>query len=174
MVGRLLVGFDSSRHVVARLGGNEGAILVKNLENEAQLINTAQLAYAQLEQPMSYVGHRMSICMSIGCTVYPRDAQNSSNLLKCADIALNDLKNSGRGGIRMFNQEMFRSLENMTKQLTLARKIIHADQIIPYYQPKVRLSDGEVIGFEALLRWQDQQHQIQLPSHIFSACQDYD
>ena len=37
----------------------------------------------------------------------------------------------------MFNQEMFRSLENMTKQLTLARKIIHADQIIPYYQPKV-------------------------------------
>ena len=67
----------------------------------------------------------------------------------------------------MFNQEMFRSLENMTKQLTLARKIIHADQIIPYYQPKVRLSDGEVIGFEALLRWQDQQHQIQLPSHIF-------
>ncbi len=166
--------FGSNNIVVARLGGDEFAILVKNLENEAQLINTAQLAYAQLEQPVSYVGHRMSIGMSIGCTVYPRDAQNSSNLLKCADIALNDLKNSGRGGIRMFNQEMFRSLENMTKQLTLARKIIHADQIIPYYQPKVRLSDGEVIGFEALLRWQDQQHQIQLPSHIFSAFQDYD
>lgn len=160
--------------VVARLGGDEFAVLVKNLESEEQLLATAQLAYTQLDQPINYIGDSISSAMSIGCAIYPRDALNTSNLLKCADIALNDLKNSGRGGIRMFNQDMCGSLENMTKQLTLARKIILADQIIPYYQPKVRLSDGVVIGFEALLRWQDQDQQVQLPSEIFGAFQDYE
>ena len=160
--------------IVARLGGDEFAVLVKNLESEEQLLATAQLAYTQLDQPINYIGDSISSAMSIGCAIYPRDALNTSNLLKCADIALNDLKNSGRGGIRMFNQDMCGSLENMTKQLTLARKIILADQIIPYYQPKVRLSDGVVIGFEALLRWQDQDQQVQLPSEIFGAFQDYE
>lgn len=160
--------------IVARLGGDEFAVLVKNLESEEQLLATAQLAYSQLDQPINYIGDSISSAMSIGCAIYPRDALNTSNLLKCADIALNDLKNSGRGGIRMFNQDMCGSLENMTKQLTLARKIILADQIIPYYQPKVRLSDGVVIGFEALLRWQDQDQQVQLPSEIFGAFQDYE
>ncbi len=160
--------------IVARLGGDEFAVLVKNLESEEQLLATAQLAYSQLDQPINYIGDSISSAMSIGCAIYPRDALNTSNLLKCADIALNDLKNSGRGGIRMFSQDMCGSLENMTKQLTLARKIILADQIIPYYQPKVRLSDGVVIGFEALLRWQDQDQQVQLPSEIFGAFQDYE
>lgn len=160
--------------IVARLGGDEFAVLVKNLESEEQLLATAQLAYTQLDQPINYIGDSISSAMSIGCAIYPRDALNTSNLLKCADIALNDLKNSGRGGIRMFSQDMCGSLENMTKQLTLARKIILADQIIPYYQPKVRLSDGVVIGFEALLRWQDQDQQVQLPSEIFGAFQDYE
>lgn len=165
--------FDKNT-VVARLGGDEFVILVKNLENEAQLFDVARLACEQMDHPINYTGKTINGGMSIGCAIYPRDGLSSSNLLKCADIALNDLKNSGRGGIRMFNKEMFKSLHDMTKQLTLARKIIKSDQILPYYQPKVRLSDGAVIGFEALLRWQDHHHQIQLPSHIFCAFQDYE
>lgn len=160
--------------IVSRLGGDEFVILVKNLESQAQLFDIARLACAQMDNPINYTGKTISGGMSIGCAMYPQDGLSTSNLLKCADIALNDLKNSGRGGIRMFNQDMFKSLDNMTKQLTLARKIIKADQILPYYQPKVRLSDGAVIGFEALLRWQDHHHQIQLPSHIFCAFQDYE
>nr|WP_227509901.1 GGDEF domain-containing protein [Acinetobacter sp. NCu2D-2] len=160
--------------IISRLGGDEFVILVKNLESEAQLFDIARLACAQMDQPINYTGQTINGGMSIGCAMYPRDGLSTSNLLKCADIALNDLKNSGRGGIRMFNQEMFKSLDDMTKQLTLARKIIKSDQILPYYQPKVRLSDGAVIGFEALLRWKDQDQQIQLPSHIFCAFQDYE
>ncbi len=160
--------------IVARLGGDEFVILVKNLENETQLFEVARRACEQMDTPINYTGKTINGGMSIGCAIYPRDGLSSSNLLKCADIALNDLKNSGRGGIRMFNQDMFKTLDDMTKQLTLARKIIKAEQILPYYQPKVRLSDGAVIGFEALLRWQDHHYQIQLPSHIFCAFQDYE
>lgn len=160
--------------IVSRLGGDEFAVLVQNLEHESQLLEVAKKVCQQMEIPISYAGRSINSGISVGGAIYPRDAINSSNLLKCADIALNDLKNSGRGGIRMFSQEMFESLDKMTRQLILARKIINSNQIIPYYQPKVRLSDGAVIGFEALLRWKDQHHQIQLPSHIFCAFQDYE
>ncbi|WP_347455391.1 EAL domain-containing protein [Acinetobacter thermotolerans] len=160
--------------IVSRLGGDEFAVLVPNIQDESRLIDVAKQVCQQIEQPIKYTGRSINGGISVGGAIYPRDANNSSNLLKCADIALNDLKSSGRGGIRMFSQEMFESLDKMTRQLILARKIINSDQIVPYYQPKVRLSDGAVIGFEALLRWQDQKHQIQLPSHIFSAFQDYE
>lgn len=169
--------FQSCFHTsitVSRLGGDEFAILVPELQSEAQLLNIAQQAWTQLELPISDLGQYINGGMSIGCAVFPRDAQNTSNLLKCADIALNDLKSSGRGGIRMFNQSMFETLDMVTKQLTLARSILKSDNILPFYQPKVLLNGGQVIGFEALLRWYDQNGNLQLPSNIYAAFQDYE
>lgn len=160
--------------VVSRLGGDEFAILIPQLASEDELLEIAHIAYQQMDLPILYNEQYINIGMSIGCSTYPRDAQSTSNLLKCADIALNDLKNSGRGGVRMFSPTMLKTLENTTRQLTLARSIIQSDQIVPYYQPKVRLSDAKVVGFEALLRWYDEDQQIQLPSQIFAAFQDYE
>ena len=137
-------------------------------------METAQLAWMQMELPISYAGQYINGGMSIGCSMFPRDAQSASNLLKCADIALNDLKSSGRGGIRMFNQAMFEALEVTTKQLTLARSILKSDRIAPFYQPKVLLNSAQVIGFEALLRWHDQSGRLQLPSNIYAAFHDYE
>ncbi|WP_180124431.1 EAL domain-containing protein [Acinetobacter sp. YH12097] len=160
--------------VVSRLGGDEFAISIPNLKSQQQLTDIASIACQQMDMPIFYNGQSINIGMSIGCAIYPRDAQNTSNLLKCADIALNDLKSSGRGGVRMFNHTMFKILENTTRQLTLARSLIKSNQIIPFYQPKVRLSDSQVVGFEALLRWYDKDQQLQLPSQIFAAFQDYE
>ena len=160
--------------VVARLGGDEFAIIVHHLNDEAELFEIAKTARQQLDIPICYAGQYINGGMSVGCAIYPRDAQNSSNLLRCADVALNDLKISGRGGIQMFKRAMFQTIELTTKQLSLARAIIHNDKIIPFYQPKVSLKSGTVTGFEALLRWYDTEDQIQLPSHIFSAFQDYE
>ncbi|NNH76780.1 sensor domain-containing protein [Acinetobacter terrae] len=160
--------------IVARLGGDEFAIIVPHLTDEAELFEIAKTARQQLDIPICYAGQYINGGMSVGCAIYPRDAQNSSNLLRCADVALNDLKISGRGGIQMFKRAMFQTIELTTKQLSLARAIIHNDKIIPFYQPKVSLKDGTVTGFEALLRWYDTEDQIQLPSHIFLAFQDYE
>lgn len=159
---------------VARLGGDEFAILVPHLKSQEQLLSIAHQAWMQMELPISYTGQFINGGMSIGCSIYPGNAQNASNLLKCADIALNDLKSSGRGGIRMFTQSMFEALKVTTQQLTLARSILKSDSIEPYYQPKVLLQDGRVIGFEALLRWHNQEGQLQLPCNIFAAFHDYE
>lgn len=160
--------------VVARLGGDEFSIIIPNLENEAELLRIAAIASQQLDSHISYANQPLNGGMSIGCSIYPRDAKNTSNLLKCADIALNDLKNSGRGGIQVFNTAMSDALEETTKQLALARHIIKTDRIVPFYQPKVRLSDGKVIGFEALLRWRNEEEQLMAPAFIMAAFQDYE
>lgn len=160
--------------MVARLGGDEFSLIIPNLEHEQELRQIAAIACAQFESHISYANQTLNGGMSIGCSIYPRDAQNTSNLLKCADIALNDLKNSGRGGIQVFSNAMSDALEETTKQLALARHILKYDRIVPFYQPKVRLSDGKVIGFEALLRWRNEQEQLMVPAYIMAAFQDYD
>lgn len=174
ILGQRLSGCFKSGIVVARLGGDEFAIIVPNLSDESELLQIAKIARLQLDIPICYAGQYINGGMSTGCAIYPRDAQNSSTLLQCADVALNDLKISGRGGIRMFKSSMFKAIELATKQLALARAIIQNDKIVPFYQPKVRLTDAKVIGFEALLRWYDKEGRIQLPSHIFSSFQDYE
>lgn len=174
ILGQRLSGCFKSGVVVARLGGDEFAIIVPNLTDESELLQIAKTARLQLDIPICYAGQYINGGMSTGCAIYPRDAQNSSTLLQCADVALNDLKISGRGGIRMFKSTMFKAIEVATKQLALARAIIQNDKIVPFYQPKVRLADAKVIGFEALLRWYDKEGCIQLPSHIFSSFQDYE
>lgn len=174
ILGQRLSGCFKSGVVVARLGGDEFAIIIPNLTDEFELLQIAKTARLQLDIPICYAGQYINGGMSTGCAIYPRDAQNSSTLLQCADVALNDLKISGRGGIRMFKSTMFKAIEVATKQLALARAIIQNDKIIPFYQPKVRLADAKVIGFEALLRWYDKEGCIQLPSHIFSSFQDYE
>ncbi|WP_423250486.1 sensor domain-containing protein [Acinetobacter haemolyticus] len=158
---------------VARLGGDEFAILVNGIEHEQELEKIAIDVSRQLDAPITYAGNLINGSMSIGCAIYPRDAKDSSNLMKCADTALNDLKATGRGGFRMFNQQMEIAAQNIAVQLNQARHIIRDDLMVPFYQPKVRLSDGKVVGFEALLRWQTDDKHIHSPCHIEQAFQDY-
>ncbi|RLZ09049.1 EAL domain-containing protein [Acinetobacter sp. 2JN-4] len=158
---------------VARLGGDEFAILVNGIDAEFDLEKVAIEVSRQLDAPITYAGNLINGSMSIGCAIYPRDAKDSLNLMKCADTALNDLKATGRGGFRMFNQQMQVAAQNIAIQLTEARHIIRDDLMVPFYQPKVRLSDGKVVGFEALLRWQTDDKRIHSPINIEQAFQDY-
>ncbi|MGC0363262.1 diguanylate cyclase (GGDEF)-like protein [Rhodococcus sp. 27YEA15] len=159
---------------VARLGGDEFAILIGDVQNEAEFLAAAEQVLTQIHAPITYGGKVVNGGMSIGCAVYPRDAQNAANLMKCADTALNDLKAGGRGGIRMFSTTMLADAERTATQLRNARQIVRDDAIEPYYQPKVRLDDGSIVGFEALLRWRSPCGDIQAPDSVAEAFNDHE
>lgn len=159
---------------VARLGGDEFAVVVNDLQDLEHFKKAAQTVLNQLDQPITYAGKLINGGMSIGCALYPNDAKDSSNLLKFADTALNNLKEGGRGGVRFFNQEMLEITIQKATQLETARKIVRENTIEPYYQPKVNLQTGKIIGFEALLRWQHAEFGIQLPSTVAEAFNDYE
>ena len=112
--------------------------------------------------------------MSIGCALYPRDARDTSGLLKCADTALNDMKAGGRGGVRLFSREMHEAALQAVSQVNRARQIVRDNWVVPYYQPKVDIDTGAIVGFEALLRWNCPDEGVQLPSTVSEAFKDYE
>lgn len=162
------------RGFVARLGGDEFAVLVPGVQDGAALSTFAQEVHRQIEAPITYHGKMLNGGMSIGGAIYPRDAHDALGLMKCADTALNDLKANGRGGIRIFSDEMMRLAERTASQLTRARQLVRDKGMRPHYQAKVRLDDGCVVGYEALLRWHCAEQGWQKPGTVESAFTDYD
>ena len=160
--------------VVARFGSDEFTIIIPDLTSKQELIDYAQRAAEQLNTPIYYESQYINSGISIGCASYPEDANNAAHLVRCADTALNDLKKTGCGGILSFDQEMLKALQHTAQQLNLARKILLHNAVVPYYQPKVNLKTGQIVGFEALLRWYDQDAVIQSPLDIEPAFEDFE
>jgi diguanylate cyclase (GGDEF)-like protein len=159
---------------VARLGGDEFAVIVDGIEDEAELLAAGRSILARLHHPIVFEGRIMASGASIGGAIFPRDADCANDLLKHADTALYALKASGRGGTKLFHGYMREQLQMAASQLGLARRAIASRALIPVYQPKVALETGQIVGFEALLRWQHPRRGLQLPDTIAEAFKDYE
>ena len=143
----------SGTTTVARLGGDEFAVVLEDVAGEAELLQIAGCISLLAESSVTYAGQVISTGMSIGCALYPRDAQEPAELLKAADTALNDLKANGRGGVRLYSRRLMAIAELAANQRLKARQLVRDGGVVPHYQPKVNLQDGHVVGYEALLRW---------------------
>ena len=159
---------------ISRLGGDEFAVIINSFEDQVELDQIAQRLLQQMDKQITYAGKHINCGMTIGCAIYPNDANDIPTLLKCADTALNDLKEDGRGGLRMFGKAMFELNQQRTEQLITARMVIWEHRIEPFYQPKYNLETKQLIGFEALLRWKDEHGQYRPPSELFEAFNDYE
>ena len=151
---RRLQGAISSPSFAARLGGDE--FVVVQITDQDQPAAAAELAGELLEllkAPGRYEGQELVMGASLGISLYPDDGRTREALLANADMALYRAKESGRGAYRFFKREMD---ETIRERRTLARELRQAiidEQLIVHYQPLARASDGEVCGFEALVRW---------------------
>lgn len=167
---------------LARLGGDEFAIFLESgprsasasagtaadsIDRTAAALATA--IAARCEEPIVFDGREMNAAMTIGWASFPRDAGDESELISHADIALNHAKSTGRGGRQAFNHQLRRRAVVAAEQVTLAREVLKRDALVPVYQPKIRLSDGVLTGFEALLRWRTPDGDLALPELIAGA-----
>ena len=159
---------------VARLGGDEFAIIIREVQGCEDIQKAAELALAQMSLPITYGGNHINGGMSIGGAIFPRDAKDIETLARCGDVALNDLKSNGRGGFRIFHPRMMEDAERTAAQLTLAAQVLHDRSVEPRYQPKVRLKDSTILGFEALLSWRSAEMGLQPASAIAEAYKDYE
>ena len=174
VLSRRLAALLPPGSLLARLGGDEFAIAIRHIADDTDLLNLAEIVRQQINAPIHYAGQPINGGMSIGCALYPRDARDTSGLLKCADTALNDMKAIGRGGVRLFNKEMHEATMRAASQVNQAREIVRNHLVQPYYQPKVNIETGEIVGFEALLRWQPPEGSVRLPHTVAEAFKDYE
>jgi predicted signal transduction protein with EAL and GGDEF domain len=141
----------SSDDLVARLGGDEFALLLMGRRSAAELEAFSNIILEQLRQPCEHQGKLIQCNASIGassCT----GVDTAHNILKHADLALYEAKASGRGAFRLYNPTMWSGMLMRREMLTVAAAALDGDFITPFYQPKIHLQTGEIVGFEALLR----------------------
>ncbi len=139
---------------VARLGGDEFIVLLPEVHEVHDAAKVAQRIIEALAQPYELDGHELVVTTSIGISVYPADGDNIETLVKNADTAMYRAKEQGKSIYRFYSSAMnSAALERLTLENSL-RKALKREEMIVYYQPIIDLYTGDIIGMEALVRWQ--------------------
>ena len=139
--------------IVARLGGDEFGVMITGLRTPSSAVAWTRRMADALAEPLVYDGLSLLVSGSIGVAVAPDDASDAAGLLRRAEVAMYHAKRSGTG-MEMYAPEHD---PHSTRRLAIIGELaaaIEAGEMVVHYQPKVRLSDGAVVGLEALVRWQ--------------------
>lgn len=158
--------------LVARLGGDEFAILLDGIVEQQGIAAVGHKILETLSMPFQQEMGLLTCSASIGASISGRDGQSRTELLKRADIALYAAKAAGRSNLKLFSNHMLNEVQVRNSMLALAGSAIESQGIVPHYQPKVALSSGEIVGFEALLRWRSSAGDLRLPHDISAAFDD--
>ncbi len=167
LAGRLRSALRSREHwadSAARLGGDEFVLLLR-----AGTLEEARLAVERVLRVVSqpYVVEPgqdpVQVTASMGATVYPLDRSDADTLLRHADHAMYGAKQSGRNGYLFFDPEHRRRTEQRVMAIGRIQEALDQQEFILYYQPKVDMRSGRVLGFEALLRWEHPQQGLVAP-----------
>ena len=138
---------------VARIGGDEFVIVVTDIQDPDDISVVAEKIQRSLAQPFYIEGKEVFITASIGISQYPRDGDHGEALLRNADVAMYRVKEHGRDNYRFYLPEMSNmALDRLDMEGSL-RKAIENGELVVYYQPKVCLKTGAIVGAEALVRW---------------------
>jgi len=158
----------ANQHIVCRYGGDEFIMILQNIHGPDDASAISLIILHSISQPFSIKNIEMNCTCSIGIAMAPRDGNDLDTLIKKADIAMYQSKDSGRNSFRFFdvasNHHMFEHM-NLT---TGMRKALAEKQFLLYYQPKINLHDHSLVGFEALIRWQHPQYGFISPDTFIS------
>lgn len=139
---------------VARMGGDEFALVLPAMPADDVIEIIEQRIQAGMAVPFAVDGKPVTVTLSIGISLGPRDGNDRQTLLKNAHAAMHAMKRHGRNGFRFFTAEMNQRVhERLTMEGEL-RKALANDELVVHYQPQIDLHSGRIVGAEALVRWQ--------------------
>lgn len=171
IAGRLADAVRAS-DTVSRQAGDEFVMIISDLTEPENAAKVAGKVIEKVSTPFVVAGHDISITCSIGISIYPRDGEDVPKLLKNADAALYRAKEQGKNSFQFFTAEMnARLFERMQLEHQL-RLALERDEFVLYYQPKVSLQTGRIVGVEALIRWQHPQKGIVGPGKFIPLAEE--
>ena len=157
---------------VTRQGGDEFVILLSEVTHAADAAIIAEKIIAELKRAHRIGKDRLRISASIGLSTYPTDGEDAETLIKNADTAMYDAKQSGRDKYRFFKSQMsLQAVERQSLEQQL-RYALEREELLVHYQPKVNLKTGAITGVEALLRWQHPERGLLLPRQFLAIAED--
>jgi len=139
---------------VARFGGDEFVILLSNIKGDKDVLTVVKRLFSTFDAVVSLQGHDLHLTTSIGVSIYPNSGETPEALLKNADTAMYEAKRTGGNNCKFYESEMSVIGAEWIKMESELRKAVTNEEFVLYYQPQVNLVSGEIIGMEALIRWQ--------------------
>lgn len=152
---------------VARLDGDSFALLLRDVDEGAAALVTDRML-EQVRRPFSVGGLELLLTATAGVSIFPSDGRAYDTLYQCAETALHEAKAEGRGAARFFSPEQQERVKHRLELMAALRHALAHDEFRLYYQPQVRLVDGQVCGFEALIRWQHPTLGLVLPGEFIN------
>jgi diguanylate cyclase (GGDEF)-like protein len=143
-----------AEHMVARLGGDEFTVLLENT-GEGETIGLAGRIVEAMKQPFHVHGHELFVTVSVGVAMSPRGTlASSTDLLRQADIALYAAKSGGAARFELYQPANDSHSADTLQLETNLRRAVERGELLVHYQPEIDLARGELMGMEALVRWQ--------------------
>ncbi len=158
----------------ARLGGDEFVLLLQGLTDPVEFERTLGRILNAVGQPYRLDDHLVSVTSSAGVSLFPQEGVDADTLLRQADQAMYQAKQEGRNRFHIFDP--VHDLKARTRRETRVRveEAIGAGELCLYYQPKVDMRRGAVVGVEALVRWRHPSRGLLLPAEFLPALEDAD
>ena len=152
-VAQRLVACVRDTDMVARQGGDEFVIVLGNQRDEESITEVLQRILNSVSQPWLMDERELNITCSLGVSRYPEDGEDVETLLKNADSAMYKAKEVGRNNFQFFASNMHAQVPNHLDMLVNLLPAIEHEEFQLYYQPKISLDSGRIVGAEALIRW---------------------
>ena len=157
---------------VARMGGDEFAVLVSDIEDESDTAQVAERIHHLFQREFSIAGRGMYTSASIGIAVATRQYESPEELLRDADLAMYRAKRSENENTAIFDTTMHQAAVLRLNMETDLRRALARGEFLVYYQPIVSLSDHRIVAFEALLRWAHPEKGLLGPENFLSIVED--
>jgi diguanylate cyclase (GGDEF)-like protein len=138
---------------VGRMGGDEFTVLLPEIKDESDARRVAEKIRGEFVEPFAIGDRRLFVTASVGVALYPKDGLDSLTLLKNADAAMYRAKDRGRDQYQLYTPDLNAAANERLDLESALHTAIDQDELELYYQPKVELESGRVVGVEALVRW---------------------
>ncbi len=172
VVAKRLSGVVREGDTVARLGGDEFVLVLENMARGDLAVTVARKVLDVLGQPIQIEGQAFTVTVSIGISVFPKDGHEVQVLLRNADAALRRVKESTRNGFQFYTAEMHaRAVQRIDLETDLRGALLDA-QLSLYYQPRLVLGDGRLVGVDALPRWRHPRLGLLLPGEFLPMAEE--
>ncbi len=161
-----------SSDTIARQGGDEFVVLLGELESEGQVTFIAEKMIESLSQPFMVDQYQLSVTASIGISLFPYDGDTAVQLLRNADLAMYRAKGTGRNRFQFYEDGM-NSIALKRLQLENDLRVAISQKLLTlYYQPKVNIETGKMVGMEALIRWPHPELGFVSPAEFIPVAED--
>ena len=171
-VGRRLSECARGSDVVARLAGDEFAILIEQANPPEDVAKVAQRVLTSLQSPIVLAERKLRLSVSIGIAIADDSNGSADGIVHDADRALYRAKAAGRNRFVIFDASMQDAAIGVLNLEQELRDALINDEFVPYFQPLVHLADGRVVGYEALLRWNHPQRGVLVPGAFLGVAED--